>query len=247
MGKFGKTKQVILNKLTDLYSEGNKSGIKKLIKLIKENKEFCEMYVFYDEIEKMHFEDRTLAESYVNNLIGILSEKNKKIETSGFVINEEVTTSNKIYDLLDILSEKVTLTNLKTIAEAKNELINFLLTPKEIDEKPIENFTLNENLLYAVLVNKFNDTYLNELTEEQQVELQEILKMDFNTLTENVNQLKEEILLKVDNLLSESVGDDNELKSAQDKLNDVKSEVQLVTPSKYNYYRLRELKNGLEI
>ena len=100
---------------------------------------------------------------------------------------------------------------------------------------------MNEKLLYAVLVNNFNEKYLNELTEEQQTELQEILSIDNETLSVKINQLKEETLQKVNTLLTESEGEVTE------RLNDVKSEVESITTSKYNYYRLMELKNGLEI
>lgn len=199
------------------------------------------MYVFYDEIEKMHFEDKSLAESYVNTLIGILPEKNNKLIKSGLVINEEYSQpTNPIYDLLDVLCESITLNNAKEITQTKNDLVKHLTTPKEQDSI-IENYTMNEKLLYAVLVNNFNEKYLNELTEEQQTELQEILSIDNETLSVKINQLKEETLQKVNTLLTESEGEVTE------RLNDVKSEVESITTSKYNYYRLMELKNGLEI
>lgn len=241
MGNFGKTKLIIINKLADLYTNGNKTGAKKILKLIKENKEFREMYVFYDEIEKMYFEDKSLAESYVNTLIGILPEKNNKLIKSGLVINEEYSQpTNPIYDLLDVLCESITLNNAKEITQTKNDLVKHLTTPKEQDSI-IENYTMNEKLLYAVLVNNFNEKYLNELTEEQQTELQEILSIDNETLSVKINQLKEETLQKVNTLLTESEGEVTE------RLNDVKSEVESITTSKYNYFRLMELKNGLEI
>lgn len=240
MGNFGKTKLVIINKLTDLYTKGNKSGVKKIFKLIKENNDFRKMYVFYEEIEKMHFEDRVLAESYVNTLTTILPAKIKSLEKSGFVINEDSSIEpNPVYDLLDILSEEISLSNMKQITHAKNELVNYLITPKP-QESLVENYTMNERLLYAVLVNGFNEKYLNELTEEQQTELHEILHIDNDSLAEKIISLKESILLKVNGMLSESVDE------VKDKLTDVKTEVELAAPSKYNYYRLCQLKNGLD-
>ncbi len=60
---------------------------------------------------------------------------------------------------------------------------------------------------------------------------------DLNTKT---TELKESILTQVETILTESK--DVEFNN---KLNSVKNEVQSMDTSKINYYRLTELKNGL--
>lgn len=56
-----------------------------------------------------------------------------------------------------------------------------------------------------------------------------------------MKNLKESLNNKVDGLLSEST--DDEFKT---KLNDVKREMDDMNPTKFNYYRLKQLENGLE-
>jgi len=101
-------------------------------------------------------------------------------------------------------------------------------------------YSQNENLLHAVLANNFNVLYTNNLTEDQQTELKTILSISNEDLVLKTTELKESILNRVGSLLSES--NDNDLTT---KLSKVKDEVQDMDLSKYNYYRLTQLKNGL--
>jgi hypothetical protein len=91
------------------------------------------------------------------------------------------------------------------------------------------------------LANNFNVLYSNTLSESQQEELRNILSISNEELESKTIELKESIRNQVNSLLNEAVADD-EMSS---KLNKVKSEVDEMKTSKYNYYRLTELKNGL--
>jgi hypothetical protein len=98
----------------------------------------------------------------------------------------------------------------------------------------------NENLLHAVLANNFNVLYSNSLNEEQQEELKTILSMSQEDLEKNITELKESVLSQVGTILSEN--QDNDLTT---KLNQVQKEVNEMNFSKFNLYKLKELKNGL--
>ena len=65
MKNFGALKTKLLNKLTESYAKENKAEIKSILSTIKENKEFKEMYLFYEEIENKFFEDKEIAKLYV--------------------------------------------------------------------------------------------------------------------------------------------------------------------------------------
>lgn len=117
-----------------------------------------------------------------------------------------------------------------------------MTTKKELKESENETYTSNENLLHAVLANNFNVLYTNNLTESQKEELKNILTMSVDDLESKTTELKESILSKVSEILNESTSDDSNL---TDKLNGVQKEVKEMETSKYNYYRLTELKNGL--
>jgi hypothetical protein len=246
MNNFGKIKTKILKKLTESYSSQNKTEMKTILKTIKENKDFTEMYLFYEEIEGKYFEDRDTAKLYVEELNSILKNKSKNISKFCNSLNEKLgdleINENELYSTLDNLLEDDTLSNIDKKVIAKKKLVEHLTTKKEIKESENETYTSNENLLHAVLANNFNVLYTNNLSEGQKEELKNILTMTNDDLELKTNELKESILNKVSEILNESTSSDPNLTN---KLNGVQKEVKEMETSKYNFYRLTELKNGL--
>jgi hypothetical protein len=237
----------LLNKLTESYLNKNKSEIKSILKEIKENKTFKEMYLFYEEIENKYIEDKDIAKLYVEGLstyfgepIGNWNELNMFCEFLKSKLNDVEIQPNELYESLDILSEKDLLSNIEKKVIAKKKLVDHLTTKKEILESKETTLVPNETLLNAVLANNFNVLYSNTLSESQKEELKNILSISGDELISKSNELSESILNKINSLLTES--SDSELKI---KLDNVKKEVSVMSPSKYNYYRLTELKNGL--
>jgi hypothetical protein len=245
MNKFGKLKGKILTRLTESYSNKNMKDVKNVLEIIKENKDFKEMYLFYDEMENKYFDNKETAKLYVEEISTMLKNKNKNISTFCSVLNECLhisgdITESEIYQCLDILSENDTLLNVDKKVTAKHKLIEHLTSEKEV--KLIEESTIipNENLLYAVLTNNFNLSFNSSLNEEQKKELKDIVSLSDEELTTKTIELKESILNHVSKLITES--SDDVFKS---KLTQVKDEVNQMSTSKYNYYRLKELKGGL--
>ena len=156
------------------------------------------------------------------------------------MINVESVNENEIYNSLDVLIEKDNLSNIEKKVNAKKKLVEHLTTKKEIKESKDSTIVPNETLLQAVLTNNFNVLYSNTLSESQKEELKNILSISHDDLITKSNELQESIINQVSTLLSES--NDPDLTT---KLNKVKDEVSQMTTSKYNYYRLTELKNGL--
>ena len=247
MNKFGTVKNKILTKLTESYAKENKSEVKEVLSLIKENKDFKEMYLFYEEIENKYIEDNEIAKLYVEGLstyfgqpIGNMTNINTLCESLHKKLENVEITSNDLYESLDILSEKDSLSNIEKKVIAKRKLIEHLTTKKEICDSKGTTTISNENLLNAVLANNFNVLYSNTLTESQKDELKNILSISYDELISKSNELSESIINQVSTLISES--NDTDLAN---KLNSVKDEVSKMSPSRYNYYRLVELKNGL--
>ena len=247
MNKFGIIKTKMLNKLTESYANENKNEIKSILKEIKENKEFKEMYLFYEEIENKYFEDKEIAKLYVEGLstyfgqpMGNWNNLNMFCESLHNKLGDVEIETNELYESLDMLSEKDSLSNIEKKVIAKRKLVEHLTTKKEIIESKETSLVPNETLLNAVLANNFNVLYSNTLSESQKEELKNILSISYDDLITKSNELAESVLSKVDSLLIES--SDSELKI---KLDNVKKEVNGMSPSKYNYYRLTELKNGL--
>ena len=202
------------------------------------------MYLFYEEIENKYIDDKETAKLYVEGVISILKQQMDDLTTFctslNKMINVETINENEIYNSLDILIEKDSLSNIEKKVNAKKKLVNHLTTKKEIKESKDSTLIPNENLLNAVLTNNFNALYSNTLSESQKEELKNILSIPYDEIITKTTELKESIVSQVSTLLSESNETD-----LINKLNAVKDEVNQMFPSRYNYYRLNELKNGL--
>ncbi len=247
MNKFGVIKTKLLNKLTESYASENKAEIKNILTTIKENKDFKEMYLFYEEIEGKTISDKETAKLYVEGLstyfgqpIGNWDNLNLFCESLNKRLGDGEVTTNELYESLDILSEKDLLSNIEKKVIAKKKLVEHLTTKKEIIESKETTLVPNETLLNAVLANNFNVLYSNTLSESQKEELKNILSISYDDLITKSNELSESVIKQVSTLLSES----NDI-DLSNKLRAVKDEVSQMSPSRYNYYRLNELKNGL--
>lgn len=244
MNKFGVLKSKILKKLTESYSNKNKNEVKNILNTIKENKDFKEMYLFYEEIENKYFDDKEIAKLYVEEIQSVLKDKSDKIASFSKDLNTKLKdveiNENELYSNLDLLVQGENLSNIDKKIIAKKKLVEHLTTKKEIVKKEETQLVENENLLYAVLANNFNVLYNNSLNESQKKELQGILSLTDEDLEVKISDLKESILGQVGSILSESKDGD-----LTGKLTKVKDEVNEMKPSKFNYYRLVQLKNGL--
>jgi hypothetical protein len=247
MKKFGVIKSKLLNKLTESYANENKAEIKDILTTIKEDKHFKEMYLFYEEIENKFIEDKETAKLYVEGLssyfgepIGNINKFNMFCESLNNKLGDIEINTNELYESLDMLSEKDSLSNIEKKVIAKKKLVEHLTTKKEITESKETTLVPNETLLNAVLANNFNVLYSNTLSESQKEELKNILSIPYEDLIIKTSELQESIINKVSTLISESKETD-----LSNKLKAVKDEVTQMFPSRYNYYRLNELKNGL--
>jgi succinate dehydrogenase flavin-adding protein (antitoxin of CptAB toxin-antitoxin module) len=245
MNNFGKLKSKLLKKLTEAYTNDNfKGNTKNLIKVVKKNKDFKEMYLFYEEIENKYIEDKEVAKLYVEQLGTLLKDKSKKLNSFCEVLNMSIydvqVESNELYDNIDQLLEDDNLNNIDKKVISKLKLVEHLTTKKENVVESSKLHTVNENLLHAVLANNFNVLYTNTLSEEQKTELKTILDLNDIDLKTKTTELKESLLDKIGTLMNESTDSD-----MVKKLSSVKDEVLKKETSKLNYYRLTELKNGL--
>lgn len=248
--KFGTLKIKMLNTLTESFSQEKKSLVKSIVKDMKSNSDFREMYLLYEDMENKFFDDKETARFYVDELSSRLKTKNiydNKTSFGKYLIdlNEHFKdveiTESYVYGLLDVLCENDSLLNIDKKVIAKKELVNFLTKPKESKPQISETFTQNESLLHAVLTNNFNVIYNHTLNEEQKKELKEILLLSNEETETKVKELKESILTQVGVLLEDS----KTTPDLTEKLNKVKEEVGSMSVSKFNYHRLTQLKNGL--
>lgn len=244
MTNFGEFKLKMLTKLTDLYTSKNKVEIKNTIKSITSNKPLSEMYTFYEGIEKLNIKSKDKAKLYVESIEPILIEKMKSLKKDLTTLTKNLKNvdfeKNSLYEDLDILSEENTIHNISKKIDARENLIEHLLKEKKEDDKPSEIQIENHTLLNAVLVNNFNIKYSDFLNEEQKTTFNKIVSMSNEELITETKNLKKELTTKIDSLIKESNED-----TLKDKLKNVMSEINKSDTTKFDYYKLIELKNGL--
>jgi len=245
MNNIGNIKSRLLGKLTEAYTKQEKNEIKDIINLIRENKKFVELYLFYEEIEKKYIDNQEIAKQYVEEIIPILKLKTEGVLSFCHKLNKKLGVVTElhvpIYDDLDVLVEEDNLSNIDKKLISKKNLLEHLTTKKEIDT--IENgtpFVQNESLYYALLVNNFNVLYENELTNEEKNELSEFISISDKEIKSRIEDIREDVLDKISKLLLE-----NSDEKITQKLEDVKNEVNRLTPTRYNLYKVQQLKNGL--
>jgi predicted component of type VI protein secretion system len=251
MKNFGLLKGKMLKKITDSFASNNKNEVKDILKTIKENRDLKELYLLYEDIENKQFDDSEVAKLYVDELSSMLKKVNieeskygtgKLLNELNSILKDVQPEENQIYNILDVLSENDSLLNIDKKVMAKKKLVDFLMTKKQVSENEEIGFTKNENVLLAVLTNNFNTLFNDSLNEEEKNELKTILSLNEGEIKTKITELKESVLNDVNSLLNESTTD-SELTG---KLTDVKNEIDKMSNSKYNFYRLTQLKNGLK-
>ena len=243
MRKFGELKSKLLKKLNESYSEKKRDDIKDVLKSIVKNKDFKEMYLFYEDVEGKTLSDIELARQYVNEIAIMIKDKSKKLSDFNRSLEKKlgdvITEVNDVYESLDVLAEEDTLSNIDKKLIAKNKLVNHLRSNKNFIEKTT-TIVENENLLNAVLTNNFNILFTESLDKQQKKELLNILSLSNDELINRFTILKEDIESTIGNLITEDTNTD-----LKDKLTKVLEEASLMDVNKYNYYKLTQLKDGL--
>jgi arsenate reductase-like glutaredoxin family protein len=245
MTNFGELKTKLLTKLTESYTSKNKGEIKELIKKLQSNKNLVEMYVFYEDMEKMTFTSKEKAKLFIESLEPQLIEKSKQLKKDlkefGKILKDVISEENPLYNDLDVLSEENTIQNIAKKIDSREKLINHLIyEKKETNNQPSTVQVENHTLLNAVLVNNFNIKYGDFLNEEQKETFNKIISMSNEELISEMTSIKKELNEKIDTLIKESTDE-----SVSNKLSTVKSEVLNSENNRYQYYKLVELKNGL--
>jgi hypothetical protein len=245
MTNFGELKTKILTKLTESYTDKKNTEVKDLIKKLKSNKQLSEMYLFYEGVENLNIKTKDKAKLYIESIEPILIEKRKSLKKDlkefGKLVKGVVGENNDIYCDLDILSEENNIHNISKKIDARENLINHLTLEKKKETNDLPPVQIeNYSLLNAVLVNNFNIKYADFLNEEQKEVFNKIVSMSNDELLSEMKGIKTELTKKLDNLINESTDE-----TVLNKLTSVKKEVSDSENTRYQYYKLVELRNGL--
>ena len=245
MGKFGQIKEAILESMVNFYTNDKKNELSELVRQINENVKFKELYVLYEDIEEIYFDDKESAKYFVDELSESLKGKYKLVNETCKKISSKYKSkeyNSDLYKNLDVLLEEDSISNIKKKLKAKIDLIDYFLKNKKAEEiNESKRPTVNNTLLMSLLVSNFNTVYDITLSEEEKQEFKKIIsEVNHSNVESKVNELKDDLINQIDKNLQEEKNDE-----LLEKFKVVKEEVVNMKPSRFNYYKLHLLKNGL--
>ena len=235
---FGELKSKIETCLTESYNNKNlKRDLFVFEELVLKNKNISKVFFLYDELSSNKGLSESVANEFINESITAYENLVNKIKPSqikelkswvGHIKCEN--TYKNIDDLFstNVLTLENKITSKKTIIES---LKNKTQEKKEIIQVPL-NSMLN-------VANKTVARFISSLSESEQKELKNILSTPKETLVENYNKIKDEVVNKLNNQKSES---DSE---TQETIEKVLNRLQTESFNELSYYKLKQLNEGL--
>jgi hypothetical protein len=193
----------------------------------------------------MYIPNKDKAKLYVETLEPQLIDRMKSIESDCKNFNKSlkgvVSEHNELYECLDVLSEENNIHNISKKIDIREKFVNFLTTKKSVKkEEELSVQFENHNLLNTVLVGNFNTKFTDFLNEEQKETFTKIVSMTESELETETQKIKSEINQKIESILKESTDS-----IMDEKLNKVKEDLNESELTKYNYFKMTELKKGL--
>jgi len=232
--KFGKVKTIIENDLSESVKDRKvfKENIKNFKKHILSDKNLSKLYVLYGDLNKPRGLSESDAKTYLDEGIEWAKKLIKKSKTP-IIINNSV--GNNPYEDIDKLVYE-SINDIDEQIKVKSRLLEKLKTPL-VSSENIINIPIKS--MVKVANNKINE-YVNSLNEETKKEILVLLKQDRNQLNLDFNQLKEDVVKKLNELLISETNNDVIVKinKAINKVNSDKFDI-------LNYYELKTLNKSL--
>ena len=238
MIKFGILKSKIEKVLLESYSNNTiKDELKKFKTNVLDNKNVSKLFYLYDELNSNKGLNESVVSDYINECTTIYENTINKIKPSEFQKIKSwvgsVKTSNN-YENVDNLFSTDVLTIESRLQSRK--LISESLKKKSPTEKKVVNLPLSTMVNVA---NKTIATFMEDLNESEKKELLSLLSEDDSKLKENFDLVKDEVIVKLNNLKENS---------DESTLNRINETIQKVSSEKYDkltYFKLKGLKETL--
>jgi hypothetical protein len=236
--KFGTLKSKIEEKLLESYIKKSfKNEIKNFKKLVLEDKTISSLFYLYDELNTNQGMDNTLINDYLNESVKIYENlinkvtNNKILEIKKWIGN--IQTENKYETIDKLFSNDVTSINEK-ISSKK-------ILSETLRKKPL-NSSDSIELPIKTIVNIANKTikgYIDNLSESEKRELENMLNEDDNILKSEYGKLKENVIEKLTDLKKSAESD------VVVKINESIEKMKSENYTKLNYYKLKSLKESI--
>ena len=236
---FGEIKSKIETYLVESYKENRfKSSLFVFEELVLKNKNISKIFFLYDELKDKKGLNESVANEFIHESITAYENLINKVrpihiqEIKAWV--GHVVCENKYQEIDNLFSTNVL--TLENKIKSKKVILENLKTKKE-DQKEIIKVPLKSMVNVA---NKTIDKYIASLTESERKELKTILSKPKETLIENYNNEKENVISKLTKQKNNE-SDSDTISTIDQVLNKLQTE----SFSELNYYKLKQLNEGL--
>ena len=237
--KFGILKSKIEDCLVESYRKDTlKRNMFVFEELVLKNKTLSTLYFLYDELSKNKGLNESFVNEYINESIILFENTVSKVEKSDLKdLNSwvgHIVSENRYQDLDNLFSNNAStleekLKSKKTISE---NLKKNPTTEKEVIEVPLKSM--------VEVANNTIKTYIDTLTEGEKKQLNVLLNTSDEKLSQKYVFLKEDVVEKLETLLSE-----NEDSEVSQKINETIEKLQTENYDKLNYFKLKQLNENL--
>jgi len=237
--KFGLLKSKIENCLVESY---RKNGLKRDMfvfeELVLKNKSLSTLYFLYDELSKNKGLNESFVNEYINESIILFENTISKVEKSDIKdLNSwvgHIATENRYRDIDNLFSNEAStleekLKSKKTISE---NLKKTSIKEKDVIEVPLKSM--------VEVANNTIKTHIDSLNESERKQLNVLLSTSDEKLSQKYNFLKEDVIEKLEGLLTE-----NEDSETSGKINETIEKLQTENYDKLNYFKLKQLNENL--
>jgi hypothetical protein len=237
--KFGILKSKIEDCLVESYKKDTlKRNMFVFEELVLKNKSLSTLYFLYDELSKNKGLNESIVNEYINESIILFENTISKVNTSDIKdINQwigHIVSENRYQDIDNLFSNNAStieekLKSKKTISE---NLKKDPITSKEVIEVPLKSM--------VEVANKTINSYLDSLTEGEKKQLNTLLTTPDDKLNKKYEFLKEDVIEKLETLLSESEDSETNV-----KINETIEKLQTENYDKLNYFKLKQLNENI--
>ena len=237
--KFGELKSKIETYLVEAYGKGTlKDNLFIFEQLVLNNKNIAKIFFVYDELSDKKGLSENIANEFINESTIAFENSYNKIKP--FELKElnfwvgHVKCENKYKDIDELFSTNIL--TLENKIKSKKIIVENLKSKKEDSTETIK-------VPLKTMVNVANKTvanFISSLNLSEQKELKKILNTPKETLIENYNKEKEIVLEKLE--AQKDKEEDNETIKTIDQ---VLSKLQNEQFSELNFYKLKQLNEGL--
>jgi hypothetical protein len=236
--KFGELKSKIETCLVESYKKNNlKDNLFVFEELVLKNKNISKIFYLYDELSSNKGLSESVAKDYINESVTLYENTVNKIHPKH--INEikmwvgHIKCENNYQNIDNLFSTNVLA--LENKIQSKKIIVESLKKEsnkgKEIIKVPLKSM--------VNVANKTVSNFISSLSESEQKELKIILSTPKESLIESYNEMKDEVVSKLNDQKEAS---DSE---TQETITKVLDKLQTESFNELNYYKLKQLNEGL--